>query len=240
MRVLSVFFLFLAVMLVDATPVIPGPLRLAATFSRISNELDHISLGNCSLKSVTLPLDDTKAKLPSPSPELNLKYIALGRGTQNYSCPSSTDSHQSRDARKPVAIGAAATLFDASCLASTSISLLHELPAVIGRAPLGPLALLAELLGLTTNSSSLIIGEHYFNVAGDPYFDLKLTGSDTWIITKKDASVTAPTRVSHIDGDNGDEDVAWLKLGFKDGHGIKVKRELGLGVCCPSSLLIVF
>lgn len=237
MRVLSVLSLFLAVMLVDA---IPGPLRLAATFSRISNELDHISLGNCSLKDVTLPLNDTKAKLPSPSPGLNLKYIALGRGTQNYSCPSSTDSHQSRDASKPVAIGAAATLFDASCLASTSISLLHELPAVIGRAPLGSLAFLAELLGLTTNSSSLIIGEHYFNAAGDPYFDLKLSGSDTWIITKKDTSVTAPKRVSHIDGDNGDDDVAWLKLGLKDGHGIKVRTELVLGICCPSSLLMVF
>lgn len=240
MRVLSVLFLFLAVMLVDATPAIPGPLKLATTFSRISNELDHICLGNCSLKDVTLPLSYTKAKLPSPSPGLNLKYIALGRGTQNYSCPSLTGSQKSRDASKPVAIGAAATLFDASCLASTSISLLHELPAVIGRAPLGPLALLVELLSLTTNSSSLIIGEHYFNAVGDPYFDLKLTGSDAWIITKKDASVTAPKRVSHIDGDNGDDDVAWLKLGFKDGHGIQVSRELGLGACCPSSLLIVF
>lgn len=225
MRIFSALLLLPAIMLVSTTPVLPGPLRLAATFSRISNELDHISLGNCSLANVTLPLNDTKARLPDPSSGLNLKYISLGRGTQNYSCPSSTDSHQSPDTSKPVATGAAAILFDASCIASVYISLLHEMPAVIGSAPLGSLALLAEILSYTTNSSNLIIGEHYFNAAGDPYFNLKLSGSDTWIITKKDASVTAPKRVSHIAGDNGDQDVAWLKLGLKDGHGIKVRAE---------------
>jgi hypothetical protein len=225
MRVISALICLLAMMLVDATSVLPGPLRLAATFSRISNELDNISLGNCSLANINLPLSDTKVKLPNPSPGLNLKYVALGRGTQNYSCPSSTNSHKPRDTTKPVATGAAATLFDASCIASTSISLLHEMPVVVGRAPLGSVALLAELIAHTTNSSDLMIGEHYFNAAGDPFFNLKLSGSDSWIITKKDASVTAPKRASHIAGDNGDEDVAWLKLGFKDGHGIKVSRK---------------
>ncbi|GLI78401.1 hypothetical protein PoHVEF18_006715 [Penicillium ochrochloron] len=236
MRIISVLIFILAMMLVDATSVLPGPLRLAATFSRISDELDGISLGNCSLANIALPLGDTKVKLPNPSPGLNLKYVALGRGTQNYSCPSSTDSHEARDTSEPVATGAAATLFDASCIASTSISLLHEMPVVIGRAPLGSVALLAELLSHTTNSSDLIIGEHYFNAAGDPFFNLKLSGSDSWIITKKDASVTAPRKVSHIAGVNGDDDVAWLKLGFKDGHGIKeVYRVVTFEGSAPST-----
>ncbi|KAJ5380436.1 uncharacterized protein N7496_002864 [Penicillium cataractarum] len=221
MRVLAGLFLFLAIVLVDATSSLPGPLRLAATFSRISNELDHISLGNCSLANATLPLNDTKTKLPNPSSNLNLKYIALGRGTQNYSCPSLSDSHNSRNTSKPTATGAAATLFDASCIASQSLTLLHEMPVVIGGTPLGSLALLAELLSHTTNSSDLIIGEHYFNAAGDPFFNLKLSGSNAWMVTKKDASVTAPKRVSHIAADNGDEDVAWLRLSSTDGHGIK-------------------
>lgn len=222
MRIISALLLLLTVALVDATSVLPGPLRLAATFSRISKELDHISLGNCSLANAKLPLNDTKTQLPDPSPGLNLKYIALGRGTQNYSCPASTNSHNSRDASKPDSTGAAATLFDASCIASMSLTLLHEMPAVIGQAPLGPVALLGELLSLTTNSSNLIIGEHYFDAAGEPYFDLKLSGSDTWMSTQKDASATAPKRVTRIAGDNGDQDVAWLKLSSKEGHNIKV------------------
>ncbi|KAF3389047.1 hypothetical protein F1880_004001 [Penicillium rolfsii] len=221
MRIIAALIFLPATMLIDAASVLPSPLRLATTFSRISDELDHISLGNCSLVNIDLPLSETKVKLPGPSPGLDLKYVALGRGTQNYSCLAATDSHEPRDTSKPVATGAAATLFDASCIASSSISLLHELPVVIGRAPIGSLALLVELLSYTTNSSDLIIGEHYFNAAGDPFFNLGLSGSDSWIISKKDASVTAPKRVSHVAGDTGAEDVAWLKLGFKDGHGLK-------------------
>ncbi|CEO60316.1 hypothetical protein PMG11_04948 [Penicillium brasilianum] len=221
MQNLFALALLMAVMLVDATSVLPGPLRLAATFSRISDELDHMSLGNCNLANANLPLNDTKVKLPNPSSNMNLKYIVLGRGTQNYSCPSSSSSHNSRKTSKPTATGAVATLFDASCIASKSLTLLHEMPVFIGRTPLGSLALLAELLTHTTNSSDLVIGEHYFNAAGDPFFSLTLSGSNAWMVSKKDASVTAPKRVSHIAGDNGDEDVAWLKLSSTDGHDIK-------------------
>lgn len=110
------------------------------------------------------------------------------------------------------------------------------MPVVIGGTPLGSLALLAELLSHTTNSSDLIIGEHYFNAAGDPFFNLKMSGSDAWMVTKKDASVTAPKRVSHIADDNGDEDVAWLKLSSTDGHIIKVSSEQSLNIpTCPAA-----
>ena len=226
MRVTSALLFLFAIVLVDATSVLPGPVRLAATFSHIANELNHISLGNCSLANATLPLNDTKKELPKPSAGLNLKYVTLGRGTQNYSCPSSTNSTYTHKSGKPASTGATATLFDASCIASMSLTLLHEMPAVIGQAPIGSVALLIELLGVTTNSSNLIIGEHYFDAAGDPYFNLKLSGSDTWMSTKKDASTTAPKRVSRISGDNGDQDVAWLKLSSKEGHGIKVRYPL--------------
>ncbi|KAJ5168425.1 uncharacterized protein N7482_004019 [Penicillium canariense] len=236
MQVISALVLLLAMELVGAAPVLPGLLRFAATFSRISNELDHISLGNCSLSNAALPLNDTKIELPNPSSHLSLKYIALGRGTQNYSCPTSAHSNHSREASTPFATGAVATLFDASCIASTSISLLHEMPAVIGGAPLGSLTLLAELLSQTTNSSDLIIGEHYFDAAGDPFFNLGLSGSNDWMIAKKDASTTAPRRVHHVAGDDGSKDVAWLKLGLKDGHGLKeVYRVMTFEGSAPST-----
>ncbi|KAJ5983713.1 hypothetical protein N7481_005812 [Penicillium waksmanii] len=214
---------------------LPGPLRLASTFSRITTEFDNISLGNCSLNIVTLPMNYTKTKLPEPSPHLDLKYIALGRGTQNYSCSSTESSHSSKKSATPVAVGAVATLFDASCIASQSVMLLHELPAVIAQTPLGSFALMVEALTLTTNSSNLIIGEHYFNTAGDPFFDLNMSGSDAWMECKKDASVSAPTRVSRISGKD-ESNVPWLKLDCKDCKGIKeVYRVMTVGGVAPTT-----
>ncbi|KAJ5595231.1 uncharacterized protein N7459_001439 [Penicillium hispanicum] len=207
---------FLAMGLAGTASALPGPLRLAATFSHIANELDHISLGNCSLVNATLPLNDTRVKLPSPSSHLSLKYVALGRGTQNYSCPSS--SVDTRNSIAPVATGAAATLFDASCLAASSLTLLHEMPAVVGNAPLGSLAFMAELLSQVTNTSDIILGEHYFDAKGNPSFDLRLSNSDDWMISKKTASVVAPKRVSTPERS---QDVPWLKLDRKEGNGIK-------------------
>lgn len=197
---------------------LPGPLRLANTFSHITNELRDTSLGNCSLANASLPLSHTKIVLPDPSSHLTLKYIAVGRGTQNYSCPSTDVS--SRDKATPKATGAAATLFDASCVASTSMTLLHELPAVAGRTPLGSLAFMAEMMSSTTKSSNLIIGEHYFDAAGDPFFNLKLGGGDDWIVGEKNASVSAPARM-HVPKPES-KDVAWLRLVRKEGEGIKV------------------
>ena len=200
---------------------LPGPLRLASTFSEITTELQHITLGNCSLKDVELPINDTKVNLPEPSPHLDLKYVVIGRGTQNYSCNFGESVHHPKKSSTPKATGAVATLFDASCIASQSSSLLHEFPAIMGHTTLGSLAFLAETLALSTKTSNLIIGEHYFNAAGDPFFDLRLSGSDTWIVSKKDASVNAPTRRSQPFGKEG-SDVPWLKLDCKDCKGVKV------------------
>ncbi|KAJ5596515.1 hypothetical protein N7450_002973 [Penicillium hetheringtonii] len=199
---------------------LPGPLRLASTFSEITAELQNITLGNCSLKGVDLPIKNTKIKLPGPSPHLDLKYVVLGRGTQNYSCSSSEFARHPKKSSTPKATGAVATLFDASCLASQSLNLLHEFPAMMGHTTLGSLAFLAEALALSTKTSNLIIGEHYFNAAGDPFFDLRSSGSDTWIVSKKDASVKAPARVLRPSGKN-DSDVPWLKLDCKDCKGVK-------------------
>lgn len=198
---------------------LPGPLRLASMFSRISDELDNISLGNCSLSSTVVPLNGTTIKLPQPSTGLNLKYIALGRGTQNYTCENSTSS------AVPVSVGAVATLFDASCIASKSLTLLHEMATIIGDTPTGSLAFLAELLSHTTNSSDLIFGEHYFNAAGYPVLDLRLSGTHDWVVATKNASVDAP-QISSSTCQN----VAWLELDKKSwgcsGNGIEVRNIL--------------
>ncbi|CAG8892222.1 unnamed protein product [Penicillium egyptiacum] len=195
---------------------LPHPLALASSFSQIYHQLDKINLGNCSLADVSLPLDATKSPLPAPSTNLRLKYVALGRGTQNYTCPSNVPSN-SQTTIKPQAIGAAATLFDASCIASSSLALLHEVPAIISATPLGSLAFTAALVAQGTRSDNIIIGEHYFDAGADPVFDMGLSGSDFWVATWKIASTPAPKSTSGSSGD-----IPWLKLGYKKGSGIQV------------------
>ncbi|KAJ5354641.1 hypothetical protein N7541_005685 [Penicillium brevicompactum] len=208
-------FAILTVGAVNADLGQPPPLALASSFTNIYHQLDSIHLGNCSLANATLPLSATKTPLPAPSTNLTLKYVALGRGTQNYTCPSNSSSDPESKI-KPEATGAVATLFDASCLAAASESLLHEVPVLISTTPLGSLAFMAALVAQGTRSTNLIIGEHYFNGQGDPVFDLSLSGPDSWIATTKKAAVPAPnlTLGTSID-------VPWLKLGYKKGHNLE-------------------
>ncbi|KGO77795.1 Protein of unknown function DUF3455 [Penicillium italicum] len=194
---------------------LPHPLALASSFSQIYHQLDNINLGNCSLTNVSLSLSETKPPLPAPSTNMTLKYVALGRGTQNYTCPSNGSSNFNTTI-VPKATGAAATLFDASCIASSSLSLLHEVPAIISATPLESLAFMAAIVAQGTRSTNLIIGEHYFNTAGDPVFDMALSGSQSWVATSKIASASAPKSTS-----GSSSDVPWLKLGYKKGNGIR-------------------
>lgn len=63
--------------------------------------LDHHSLPFPLLSSLST------SKLPPPSATLLLKYVLLGRGTQNYTC--------SRNGSPPIPNGAVARLYDLSC-----------------------------------------------------------------------------------------------------------------------------
>ncbi|KAJ5616685.1 hypothetical protein N7537_001799 [Penicillium hordei] len=208
--------LLFAVANVEGYSGLPHPLALASSFSQIYHQLDNINLGNCSLAKVSLSLDATKSPLPAPSTNMTLKYIALGRGTQNYTCPLNGSLISNSATIKPKAIGAAATLFDASCIASSSLALLHEVPAIISATPLGSLTFMAALVAQGTRSTNLIIGEHHFNAGGDPIFDMGLTGSNSWVTTSKIASTPAPKSKSR-----SSSDVPWLKLGYKKGNGIR-------------------
>lgn len=182
----------------------------------VTKALDGIQVGNCAYVDPTIPLYDTKPTLPAPSRGLKLKYVALGRGTQNYTCSSSDKS------ASPVAIGAVATLFDASCLASHNPSILHELPSAMRTVSTDALGLFAMLLSQMTSrtSSGLILGEHYFTGTGAPMFDLRIGGHKDWLQAKKGSSVPAPSQ-SSSHSKEGDHSVPWLKLGFADGLGIR-------------------
>ncbi|KAL5341149.1 hypothetical protein BJX70DRAFT_76030 [Aspergillus crustosus] len=192
--------------------------------------LQEIDLTNCALEA-TLP----QSTLPAPSEGLTLQSITLGRGTQNYTCATDTNTST------PEAIGATATLFDVSCLAaldtsdenSESQSLLHILPDVLKSIPLGSTDFISNIITRITGQN-LVVGHHYFTQDGVPFFDLRDnsgTRSNNYIAAKKDADADAPAKPGY--GITGD--VPWLKLNRVEGGLSEVYRVNTAGGAAPAT-----
>jgi hypothetical protein len=115
----------------------------------------------------------------------------------------------------PVAIGAVATLYDATCLASTYPSILALTPPVTLQFPLRS----AWQTSLTP-SNLIISGHHYFDATGVPIFDLDTTDKKLGTIAcAKSASAPAPENAIKGQGDEGFGSVPWLKLVAKRSTG---------------------
>ncbi|KAK2736097.1 golgi membrane protein [Colletotrichum kahawae] len=153
--------------------------------------------------------DLTKAKmisraaeeLPPPSAGLTLKHVAIGRGTQNYTCDTSNAT------AVPIATGAKATLFNASCVAAMYPDLLEKLPSVSMQFNLTD----TEDQQRLGPSSLAISGHHIFPTTGVPFFQLATEGveiGDAWCA--KNSSMAAPTMAAK--GQQGEGAVPWLKL----------------------------
>lgn len=183
----------------------------------VSKGLSDAKLGNCTGLNATIPVDQTTPNLPPPSKGLTLKHITLGRGTQNYSCLCNQTS------ATPKAVGALATLFDASCLAQNYPTLLNELPNALSNVSVDTLAFLAITTGrlASPDTGSLILGKHYFDSAGVPSFDLRLGGTGDWMKTKVIAKADSPIKGKSLSDGSG-YNVKWLKLTSVGGEGIKV------------------
>ncbi|KAL2268530.1 hypothetical protein VTJ83DRAFT_3376 [Remersonia thermophila] len=153
----------------------------------------------CDLNRVSLPA--AASKLPSPSPGLKLKHIAIGRGTQNYTCDPSAPSEA------PSAFGAVATLFDASCLVATQ----PDVAAALGRAALYFALAQSEaegrLVPAATVAAAARSGLHYFSDPTTPFFGVGRVGD---FFGKKDAAAPAPAGA--FKGLQGEGAVPWLKL----------------------------
>ncbi|KAI1111755.1 hypothetical protein F5Y14DRAFT_464336 [Nemania sp. NC0429] len=149
--------------------------------------------------------------LPAPLAGLVVKHVAIGRGTQNYTCDTSNAT------AVPVANGAVATLFNASCVASTYPDVLHILPR---------LALLFDLPAASKGASAfsskmgptdlLVSGKHFFTNATTPFFNLD---TDRYRIgeapcSKLNAS-NAPSDAPK--GRKGEAAVPWLRLAANPG-----------------------
>jgi hypothetical protein len=170
------------------------------TYSKMSSNIARLLLAFfLSAMALALPAPSTTSTqntvplngLPAPG-ALSLKYITLGVGTQNYSC--------SAKGTTPTAIGAVASLYDASLLLSPAKSSLIPSFAAVAYST-------HTWFNLPT------LGHHFFSASGVPTFDL---GSHGFLSAKKAANVTAPT--GSISGS-----VDWLLL-RDDGRGVSSKN----------------
>ena len=143
-------------------------------------------------------------ELPDPSSGLKLAHVTLGRGTQNYTCnATSTD--------KPVAVGAVATLFDASCFATADASTFNALPPQALNFEITSEVSAAAVVGGLYNQS-LIIGHHFFTNPTSPVFDLRASGGSGLLLGNKAADVPAPSTAVKGVANQGFGAVDWLGL----------------------------
>jgi hypothetical protein len=145
--------------------------------------------------------------MPAPSEGLTLKHIAIGRGTQNYTC------ELDKPDGAPKANGALATLFNASCIAAMS----PELAAALTRAALHFDLAQSETAQKLSPSNLARSGVHFFTDSTTPFFNLDV--SSAWKLGEipcgKAGSAPAPQNAGR--GLGGEAAVPWLKLSAKQG-----------------------
>lgn len=141
--------------------------------------------------------------LPPPSEGLKVHHVAVGRGTQNYTCDTSDPTSA------PTLAGAVAVLFNATCVASLYPDLLDQIPGMAVHFNLTN----AHQLGPSTLPVS---GVHYFTNGTTPFFDLQVQGQDIGDAPcAKNASIPAPSNAAV--GQKGEAAVPWLKLNTREG-----------------------
>lgn len=146
--------------------------------------------------------------LPPPDAGLTVRHVAVGRGTQNYTCDTNNPS------AAPKAIGAVATLFNASCVAALYPDLLSQIPAMAVNFKLDE----SEKLGPAVMAKS---GVHYFD-GPTPFFNLDTPAlAIGQVPCAKNSSANAPSTAAV--GPKGEKAVTWLRLTAKDGTTGNIK-----------------
>lgn len=132
-----------------------------------------------------------------------MRHVAVGRGTQNYTCDASKEN------LAPKLAGAVATLFNASCVAALYPDVLDRIPGMAVHFDLGG----AARLGPSAMPRS---GVHYFADGSTPFFDLDTPTLDIGRAPcAKNSTADAPSTAAV--GRRGEKAVAWLRLTAKEG-----------------------
>ncbi|ESZ92391.1 hypothetical protein SBOR_7199 [Sclerotinia borealis F-4128] len=158
------------------------------------NTVPALPLGNHSCATPSLPVNGGASELPKPSGPL--VYVALGRGIQNYTC--------SAVGATPVAIGAVASLYDATEYAKCSGTAFNTFPGIAVYTSL-PSSSSARFMGLNA------LGKHFFDASGTPTFDLSSVSKILY--AAKTGGIVAPVNSSPGPADTGAVD--WLSLDAK-------------------------
>ncbi|KAF3007663.1 hypothetical protein E8E13_008972 [Curvularia kusanoi] len=151
-----------------------------------------------------------KSDLPTPD-GLQLKYVVLGMGTQNYTCLTDDEN------AAPGTTGAVAQLYDIGTALSKNPMARWTIPSI---SPLA-LSLWSQPARFTQNLQSLgyehMIGHHFFSGAA-PTFALDQLSMSPYPLTvlAKLAETSAPS--SSCPGNNAEGAIKWLLL--KDTKGL--------------------
>ncbi|KAL8715471.1 MAG: hypothetical protein Q9220_000805 [cf. Caloplaca sp. 1 TL-2023] len=144
--------------------------------------------------------------LPPVSSGLSLYHVAIGRGTQNYTCDTTTPDNP------PVTAGANATLYNTTCMSCIAPLALAKLPSSVVLMPTP-----GEGKQLFP-AQAFVSGHHYFTDAA-PTFNLH---TDTHNFGIQFGSVLNKVPVPDAQqqvGKDGSKAVPWLKLSSKDAEG---------------------
>lgn len=172
--------------------------------------------GNCDLDNVKLPAAPTA--LPPPSAGLYLSHVAIGRGTQNYTCASAAPSST------PVQVGAKAILFNATCSASRAPAVLADVTKHA----------LEYAIPTTELANKMMSGHHEFNTAGVPFFSLDTVNANWGFVNcKKNGTSAAPADAAL--GTNKLGSVPWLKLTGTEGDYKEIYRVNTAGGVAPKT-----
>jgi hypothetical protein len=157
--------------------------------------------------------------LPAVSPGLSLGHVAIGRGTQNYTCATNDATSA------PKLQGANATLYNVTCYAVRAPSVLASIPAIA----------LTQAIDLKQEVQKYTVsGHHEFTAAGVPLF-LLATGTTNYgyVQAKSVANSTAPA--DSAKGTNGLGSVPWLKLKAVEGNYQEIYRLGTAGGVAPKT-----
>ncbi|GJJ11531.1 hypothetical protein Clacol_005764 [Clathrus columnatus] len=179
------------------------------------------SFAGCNVSQAVIPIGQSGLTVaPAGQKPIN---IALGVGTQNYTCSASGTF---------ASIGAVATLFDASCIFEVIDDLTIK--------TITPLEIAIDILQTALGKSPTILGHHFFidNPTGavgvSPTFDFRSNSErgnpEAFVVTSKSEDVKSPNNPTH--------NVDWLQLIAIPGQGelaSTIYRILTLGGQPPAS-----
>ncbi|KAF2461932.1 hypothetical protein BDY21DRAFT_359956 [Lineolata rhizophorae] len=178
----------------------------------VARELPNMP--DCKVSNARMPVAPTP--LPVPEAGLSVAQVVVGRGTQNYTCASSTSDDE------PEAAGALAQLFNATCIAATYPELLSRMTVLAMDFPI------PTSDDPDSPTSRMHSGTHFFQNATTPFFTLEDAGLGHVALSKKNVT----------DAPNKEDDVKWLKLasnGAEDNAWQEVYRVNTVGGVPPKT-----